>query len=82
MSNFRGAYGVVHKGISKADGSECAVKTIRVKAGMWEEVRNEIAVMGILDHKRLIKLFDAYETKREVVMAMEMYPFIKICLYL
>ncbi|XP_030830076.1 striated muscle preferentially expressed protein kinase isoform X2 [Strongylocentrotus purpuratus] len=67
----RGAYGVVHKGISKADGSECAVKTIRVKAGMWEEVRNEIAVMGILDHKRLIKLFDAYETKREVVMAME-----------
>ncbi|XP_041476753.1 striated muscle preferentially expressed protein kinase-like isoform X2 [Lytechinus variegatus] len=67
----RGAYGVVHKGISKADGSECAIKTIRVKAGMWEEVRNEIAVMGILDHKRLIKLFDAYETKREVVMAME-----------
>ncbi|XP_071488548.1 protein Obscurin-like [Diadema antillarum] len=67
----RGAYGVVHKAVSKADGGECAVKTIRVKAGMWEEVRNEIAVMGVLDHKRLIKLFDAYETKREVIMAME-----------
>lgn len=71
---FRGAYGIVHRAKGKISGLERAAKFITIKAGMWEEVRNEIKIMGMLSHKRLIGLYDAYETDRQVNMAMELYP--------
>ncbi|PIK40412.1 putative striated muscle-specific serine/threonine-protein kinase-like [Apostichopus japonicus] len=67
----RGAYGIVHRAKGKISGLERAAKFITIKAGMWEEVRNEIKIMGMLSHKRLIGLYDAYETDRQVNMAME-----------
>ncbi|WP_411026504.1 protein kinase domain-containing protein, partial [Salmonella sp. s54395] len=68
----RGAFGIVHRAKEKTTGLERAAKFITIKAGMWEEVRNEIKIMGMLSHKRLIALYDAYETQRDVNMAMEL----------
>ena len=56
----------------------CAAKFITVKQGRWTEIRREVKVMSVLDHKRLIKLIDAYETKRELIMIMELYPYIYV----
>ncbi|XP_038047068.1 myosin light chain kinase, smooth muscle-like isoform X2 [Patiria miniata] len=68
----RGAYGVVKKCTNKKTGKECAVKIIRVKNGMWDDLRREVLVMGMLDHKRLINIYDSYETKQDVIMVMEL----------
>ena len=72
----RGAYGVVKKCTHKKSQEEFAAKFIQVKNGMWDALRREVLVMGLLDHKRLIKLYNAYETKRDVIMVMELYPFV------
>ncbi|WP_411024712.1 protein kinase domain-containing protein, partial [Salmonella sp. s55962] len=68
----RGAFGIFHRAKEKTTGLERAAKFITIKAGMWEEVRNEIKIMCMLSHKRLIALYDAYETQRDVNMAMEL----------
>ncbi|XP_022101989.1 striated muscle-specific serine/threonine-protein kinase-like [Acanthaster planci] len=68
----KGAYGIVKKCIHKETKKECAVKIIRVKNGMWDDLRREVLVMGMLDHKRLVSIYDSYETKQDVIMVMEL----------
>nr|XP_006823009.1 PREDICTED: striated muscle-specific serine/threonine-protein kinase-like [Saccoglossus kowalevskii] len=68
----RGAYGVVKHAVSRKDGRDCAAKFIRSKPTMRREFRQEMDIMSSLDHPRLIKLMDGYETKTELIMIMEM----------
>ncbi|XP_070569686.1 obscurin-like isoform X2 [Ptychodera flava] len=68
----RGAFGVVKRVITKKNGEDAAAKFIHAKPQMRRELKQEMQIMAQLDHMRLIKLLDAFETKRELIMVMEL----------
>ncbi|XP_074055643.1 myosin light chain kinase family member 4 isoform X2 [Macrotis lagotis] len=67
-----GRFGQVHKCEEKATGLKLAAKIIKAR-GVKEkdEVKNEINVMNQLDHVNLIQLYDAFESKNDIVLVME-----------
>uniref|UniRef100_A0A5F8A9U2 Myosin light chain kinase family member 4 n=1 Tax=Macaca mulatta TaxID=9544 RepID=A0A5F8A9U2_MACMU len=67
-----GRFGQVHKCEETATGLKLAAKIIKTR-GMKdkEEVKNEISVMNQLDHANLIQLYDAFESKDDIVLVME-----------
>uniref|UniRef100_A0A8I3W002 Myosin light chain kinase family member 4 n=1 Tax=Callithrix jacchus TaxID=9483 RepID=A0A8I3W002_CALJA len=67
-----GRFGQVHKCEETATGLKLAAKIIKTR-GMKdkEEVKNEISVMNQLDHANLIQLYDAFESKNDIVLVME-----------
>lgn len=36
-----------------------------------EDVKNEISIMNQLDHVNLIQLYDAFESKHDIILVME-----------
>ncbi|XP_077000212.1 myosin light chain kinase family member 4 isoform X2 [Tamandua tetradactyla] len=67
-----GRFGQVHKCEEKATGLKLAAKIIKTKGVKdKDEVKNEISVMNQLDHVNLIQLYDAFESKDDVVLVME-----------
>ncbi|XP_036596783.1 myosin light chain kinase family member 4 isoform X1 [Trichosurus vulpecula] len=67
-----GRFGQVHKCEEKSTGLKLAAKIIKTR-GVKEkdEVMNEISVMNQLDHVNLIQLYDAFESKNDIVLVME-----------
>ncbi|XP_075441940.1 myosin light chain kinase family member 4 isoform X2 [Ascaphus truei] len=68
----RGRFGQVHRCIEKTSGLTLAAKIIKVKIHKEkEEVKNEIQVMNQLNHVNLIQLYDAFESRNDIVLVME-----------
>jgi myosin-light-chain kinase len=55
----------------KQSNREFAAKFIKVKMGQRDELRNEVMIMNALRHPKLLLLWDAFETRREMVLVME-----------
>ncbi|KAA8498260.1 Serine/threonine-protein kinase GIN4 [Porphyridium purpureum] len=70
----RGAYGEVHLGKYKPDGSLCAVKIIRKSKDPGEEVflAREIAVLRRVNHPHVVRTYDVFETSRTLYVTMEL----------
>ncbi|XP_067418691.1 myosin light chain kinase family member 4 [Emydura macquarii macquarii] len=67
-----GRFGQVHKCEEKATGLKLAAKIIKARgAKEKEEVKNEINVMNQLNHVNLIQLYDAFESKNDIVLVLE-----------
>ncbi|XP_035882496.1 myosin light chain kinase family member 4 isoform X5 [Phyllostomus discolor] len=67
-----GRFGQVHKCEEKATGLKLAAKVIKTRGRKdKDEVKNEITVMNHLDHVNLIQLYDAFESKNDIVLIME-----------
>jgi len=68
-----GSYGSVSKAKNKSTGAIRAVKCI-AKAQMKnvERFKQEIAIMKIMDHPNIIKLFESFEDQRQIYLVMEM----------
>ncbi|KAJ7338475.1 hypothetical protein JRQ81_012358 [Phrynocephalus forsythii] len=67
-----GRFGQVHKCEEKATGLKLAAKIIKARgAKEKDEVKNEITVMNQLDHVNLIQLYDAFESKNDIILVME-----------
>ncbi|KAM9227915.1 myosin light chain kinase family member 4 [Leptosomus discolor] len=67
-----GRFGQVHKCEEKATGLKLAAKIIKAKGPKQkDEVKNEINVMNQLNHVNLIQLYDAFESKNDIVLVME-----------
>nr|XP_012623914.1 myosin light chain kinase family member 4 isoform X5 [Microcebus murinus] len=67
-----GRFGQVHKCEETATGLKLAAKIIKTRGSKdKEEVRNEISVMNQLDHANLIQLYDAFESKNDIILVME-----------
>ncbi|XP_076186560.1 myosin light chain kinase family member 4 isoform X2 [Aptenodytes patagonicus] len=67
-----GRFGQVHKCEEKATGLKLAAKIIKAKdPKQKDEVKNEINVMNQLNHVNLIQLYDAFESKNDIVLVME-----------
>lgn len=67
-----GRFGQVHKCEEKATGLKLAAKIIKIRGAKdKEDVKNEISIMNQLDHVNLIQLYDAFETKHDIILVME-----------
>jgi len=67
-----GAYGSVSKGVHKSTGVVRAIKTVaKTKMKHVERFKREIAIMKIMDHPNIIKLFETFEDHRNIYMVME-----------
>ncbi|XP_062952991.1 myosin light chain kinase family member 4 isoform X2 [Cynocephalus volans] len=67
-----GRFGQVHKCEEKGTGLKLAAKIIKTRGTKdKEDVRNEISVMNQLDHANLIQLYDAFESKNDIILVME-----------
>ena len=67
-SYFRGKFGVIKRCVKKESGLHFAAKFIKKTQTSKEEVMREIDMMNLLHHKRVIQLFDAYETENEMIV--------------
>ena len=63
---------MVYKAKRKSDGEIYAAKFVRKSAASRKEVMREIEMMNLLHHKRLIQLYDAYETTQDMIVVMEL----------
>ncbi|XP_029107692.1 myosin light chain kinase 2, skeletal/cardiac muscle [Scleropages formosus] len=67
-----GRFGRVHKCTENASGLKLAAKVIAARSAKEKEMAlNEIQVMNQLSHANIIQLYDAFESKNEVVLVME-----------
>ncbi|XP_011705986.1 PREDICTED: titin-like [Wasmannia auropunctata] len=68
----KGRYGVVKKVIERPTGMNFAAKFIKtIKTKDREQVREEIKIMNVLRHPKLLLLAAAYESPRETVLITE-----------
>jgi len=69
-----GAFSQVRLAESKDDGQMYAVKIIDKKAlkGKEDSLENEIRVLKRLDHRNVVKLLEAYESRTCVYLVMEL----------
>jgi calcium-dependent protein kinase len=68
-----GSYGSVSKCVNKSTKATRAVKSIS-KAQMknLDRFKQEIAIMKILDHPNIIKLYESFEDNRNIYLVMEL----------
>jgi len=68
-----GSYGTVSKATNKSTNAVRAVKSIS-KAQMknLERFKQEIAIMKMMDHPNIIKLFETFEDHRNIYLIMEL----------
>ena len=68
----KGRYGVVRRVIEKKSQKSFAAKFVRtVKASDRQQVREEMKIMNMLRHPKLLRLTAAFESPKEIVMVME-----------
>lgn len=69
---FRGKFGKVHKCLEKTSGKTFAAKIVKCRTQKEKEnLRQEVEIMNLLTHPKLLMLWDAFETARSVVLVME-----------
>ncbi|XP_013930205.1 PREDICTED: serine/threonine-protein kinase DCLK3-like, partial [Thamnophis sirtalis] len=67
-----GRFGQVHRCEEKETGLKLAAKIIKARnVKEKDEVKNEINIMNQLTHMNIIQLYDAFESKNDVVLIME-----------
>jgi myosin-light-chain kinase len=78
---FRGKFGEVKRCRELATGREFAAKFIATPRPQdRKDVEHEISTMRRLHHRRLVQLYDAFESKKEMCLILEMYElFIHHC---
>jgi calcium-dependent protein kinase len=68
-----GAYGTVRLGKQKDMGAVRAVKAIaKSRVSSPEKLKQEIAIMKVLDHPCIVKLFETFEDHRSIYLVMEL----------
>ena len=75
----RGQVGRVHRVTEKNTGLEYAAKFIRVQKSEDKDLFfSELEMLLCQTHPSIVSVHDAYETPRQLIIVMEMYPFKKI----
>nr|XP_012153983.1 PREDICTED: muscle M-line assembly protein unc-89-like isoform X1 [Megachile rotundata] len=68
----RGTQGVTYHAVERSTGRNYAAKVMHGKGELRPFMYNEIDVMNNLNHKKLLRLHDAYETDQSVTLVMEL----------
>lgn len=68
----KGRFGVVHKVVDKSTNQKLAAKFIRCRTQKdKDKVQEEINIMNLLRHQKLLQLAAAFEHPKEMIMVME-----------
>ena len=73
----RGCTGVVRVGTHRHTGFRCAFKIItksslQSDAKLWRKVKREIAIMKLVEHPHVLKLYDVLETDEQLYLVTEL----------
>ncbi|XP_060826020.1 obscurin isoform X7 [Bombus pascuorum] len=68
----RGTQGVTYHAVERSTGKNFAAKVMHGKGELRPYMYNEIEIMNSLNHKKLLRLHDAYETDKSVTLIMEL----------
>ncbi|KAL7669040.1 hypothetical protein ACOME3_009711 [Neoechinorhynchus agilis] len=70
----RGQTGLVKLAIHRKSGKKVAIKIInrqRLNENILNKVEREIAIMKLIEHPHVLKLYDVYESKRYIYLVLE-----------
>lgn len=70
----RGTQGVTYHAVERSTGRNYAAKVMHGRGDLKPYMYNEMDVMNHLNHKKLLRLHDAYETDRSLTLVLELYP--------
>ena len=68
----RGTQGVTYHAVERSTGKNFAAKVMHGKGELRPYMYNEIDIMNSLNHRKLLRLHDAYETDKSVTLIMEL----------
>lgn len=72
LYNFpRGRFGIVKKCVELDTATRFCAKLIKSRPSQKEEFKREIDVMNALHHPRIVRLQDAFEEPRQIILIME-----------
>lgn len=79
VPSFRGQYAVVKRCTEKSTGRQYAAKFVRkrrkgkdCKAEVWHEVEVLRSTNFPVQHSKIIKLYEVFETRNEIVLILEL----------
>ncbi len=61
----------MYKCQEKKNGRTFAAKFVKLKSSARDETKQEVAFMNELHHPKLLQLWDAFESPREMVLVLE-----------
>lgn len=68
-----GSYGSVRKCIAKDTNQSCAVKTVsRSQVKNEGQFKEEMAIMRLLDHPNIVRLYETFEDMRNIYLVLEL----------
>jgi len=71
---YRGKFGEVKRCVEMSTGREFAAKFIATPRQQdRKDVEHEVNMMGRLHHRRLVQLYDAFQSDKEMCLIIEMY---------
>ncbi|XP_043515961.1 obscurin isoform X6 [Frieseomelitta varia] len=68
----RGTQGVTYHAVERSTGKNYAAKVMHGKGELRPYMYNEIEMMNCLNHRKLLRLHDAYETDKSVTLIIEL----------
>ncbi|XP_031365474.1 obscurin isoform X3 [Apis dorsata] len=68
----RGTQGVTYHAVERSTGKNYAAKVMHGKGDLKPYMYNEIEVMNNLNHRKLLRLHDAYETDTSITLVIEL----------
>ena len=68
---FRGRFGIVKKCVHLDTATHYCAKYIKTRPSQKEEFKKEVDVMNMVRHPRLIRLHEAFEEPRQIVLILE-----------
>ena len=72
----RGTQGVTYHAVERPTGKTFAAKIMHGHGQLRPFMYNEMDAMNNLNHRKLLRLHDAYETDRSLTLVTELYPFL------
>ena len=68
----KGAFGVVHRAERTADSTPVAVKLLCKEGQRIDDVLREVGIWQRLDHPHLVRLYDVYEQRKDLMLITEL----------
>jgi len=83
IGRCRGKFGEVKRCVEKSTGREFAVKFIATPRPQdRKDVQHEVDMMCRLHHRRLVQLYDAFQSDKEMCLVIEMYDTLSYYVFL
>lgn len=76
----RGCFSFVKRVVHKGNRVSCAAKFIPLRSKTKSRAHQERDILASLSHDRITRLLDEFETRKTLILILELYPFLCSCL--